>query len=116
MTDSIFAASSTTGAGSSERIAGEFMSQGAPSNPANVQEGSCLGGYEVLTPRVGTGFVDWAIEGYNLEGRAPAAVTKTEYDKHGDWMFDKKVTNPTTPEYEDSENYRTKDGNKTKKG
>ncbi len=106
MTDSIFAAASTTGVGSSERIAGEFMSQGAPSNPANVTEGSCLGGYDIMTPRVGTGFVEWAVSGYDLEGKAPAHVTTPDYDKHGDWMFDKKILPVTGPRLEDDENYR----------
>ena len=114
MADSIFAAASTTGVGSSERIASEFMSQGAPSNPSNVTEGSCLGGYDIMTPRVGTGFIQWAIEGHDLTGTAPAAVTDPNYDKHGDWMFDKKILHVTGPRHDDEDNYR--DGGSTQQG
>ncbi len=116
MADNIFAAASTTGAGSSERIAGEFMSQGAPSNPANVAEGSCLGGYEVMTPRVGTGFIEWAVSGYNLEGKAPAAITTPDYDRHGDWTFDKKILPVSGPVQHDDENYRDGKSHGQKKG
>ena len=115
MADSIFAAASTTGVGSSERIAGEFMAQGRPDNPSNVMEGECLGGFDIKTPRVGTGFIEWAIEGYNLEGRAPEAVTETNYNKRGDWAYDKKVLPFVAQPHEDDDSYH--DGDKhTKKG
>lgn len=104
------AASSTTPTSSCERIIAEFQSQGVPSNPSNVTEGSVLGGYDVMTPRVGTGFVEWAVSGYDLEGKAPAHVTNPNYDKHGDWMFDKKVLPVAGVTQHDSENYR--DGKK----
>lgn len=104
------AASSCTPVSSCERILADFQSQGAPSNPQNVVEGSVLGGYEVMTPRVGTGFKEWAMTGYDLEGKAPAAVTQPDYDKHGDWMFDKKVLPVLGPTHNDEDNYR--DGGK----
>src|ERR671925_369188 len=94
MADSIFAAASKTGVGSSERIASEFQAQGHPTNTTNVSEGSVLGGFEILTPKVGDGFVDWAISGYSLNGRAPAATTETDYHRKGDWRFDKVAINP----------------------
>ena len=111
MSDSIFAASSTTGVGSSERIAGEFMAQGAPSNPAHVVEGSVLGGFEVLTPKVGDGFCEWAINGYDLEGKTQKVPDKVCYDKHGDWMFDKSQITISAPASERAVN----DDNYTKK-
>ena len=83
------AAASTTPTSSCERIISEFQAQGRPDNPAYVAEGSVLGGFQIKTPKVGDGFVEWAIKGYDLEGKAPAASTETNYDKHGDWMFDK---------------------------
>lgn len=89
MADSIFAASSTTPPSSSERIASEFMAQGRPTNPATVSEGSVLGGLEIKTPKVGDGFIEWAINGYDLEGCAKNAPKGYDYDKHGDWLFDK---------------------------
>lgn len=100
------AASSTTPVSSCERIIAEFQAQGAPSNPSNVVEGSVLGGYGILTPRVGTGFVEWALNGYDLEGKAPEAVTTPNYDKHGDWMFDKKILPVVGPDHSDEDNYR----------
>lgn len=117
MADSYFAASSTTGPGSSERIANEFMAQGRPDAPGTVVEGECLGGFQVVTPKVGDGFIEWAISGYDLEGKTKSAPP-VNYDKHGDWLFDKTShTLPTTnglPEAKDyyNENY-AKNGTQT---
>lgn len=107
MADNIFAAASTTGQGSSERIASEFMAQGAPTNPANVTEGSVLGGIEVMTPRVGTGFVQWAISGYDLEGKTQNHPDGVNYNKKGDWMYDKNVGNVDGGT--DNDNYKPTD-------
>lgn len=116
MADNIFAASSTTGPGSSERIANEFMAQGNPSSPTNVVEGEILGGLDVRTPRVGDGFIEWAVRGYDLEGKHAGAPAGVNYDKHGDWMFDKTAidtnNNPHSAEQTYDMNYLT-NGNKT---
>ena len=100
MADSIFAAASTTGVGSSERIASEFMAQGNPAPATNhIAEGGIMGGFDVKTPKVGDGFIEWALTGYDpghdLEGKHKQAPDGVCYDKHGDWMFDKsQVTIP----------------------
>lgn len=88
------AAASTTPTSSCERIISEFMAQGAPSNPANVVEGEILGGFQIKTPKVGDGFIEWAINGYDLEGRIQNPPPGVDYDKHGDWMFDKAAVVP----------------------
>jgi hypothetical protein len=98
------AASSTTPVSSCERIISEFMAQGAPASSQNVSEGEVLGGFEIKTPKVGDGFVEWAIRGYDLEGKAPAAVTKPNYDKHGDWAYDKASIAVDHPASEDQIN------------
>lgn len=78
---------------SSERIASEFMAQGRPENPAMVpSQGEVLGGFEIKTPKVGDGFIEWAINGYNLDGRQNTNPGQDNYDKHGDWLFDKSQT------------------------
>ena len=110
MANSIFAASSTTPPSSSERVASEFMAQGRPSNPAMVpSEGQDLGGFEIKTPKVGDGFVEWAINGYDLNGRTKTNPGTDNYDKHGDWLFDKSTINvaPTTDAVNDN-NYSKK--------
>jgi len=83
------AASSTIPQSSCERIIAEFQMNGRPGNPANVVEGSVLGGFEIKTPMVGDGFIEWAIKGYDLEGKIKQPVTEPCNDPHGDWMFDK---------------------------
>src|SRR5258708_4768983 len=100
------AAASTTPTSSCERIIADFQAQGAPSNPTNVKEGSVLGGYEVMTPRVGTGFIEWAMKDYDLQGRTKDQVTEVNYDKYGDWMFDKKIIPPVGDHHADDDNYR----------
>lgn len=109
MADNIFAASTTTPPSSSERIASEFMAQGRPDNPATVSEGTCLGGFEIKTPKVGDGFVEWAIKGYDLDGRTKTNPGTDTYDKHGDWLFDKSTVSvaPTTSGVND-DNYTKK--------
>lgn len=112
MAESIFAAASTTPPSSSERIASEFMAQGRPTNPSTVSEGTILGGFEIKTPKVGDGFIEWAINGYDLEGKTKQVPDGVCYDKHGDWLFDKSsVALParsSTDAVNDS-NYSTKD-------
>ena len=98
--DNIFAAASTTGPGSSERIANEFISAGQPAPVQSyVPEGGVMGGFEIKTPKVGDGFIEWALNGYDaghdLDGRTKTNPGTDCYDKHGDWMFDKtQVTVP----------------------
>lgn len=90
------AASSTTPMSSCERIITEFQSQGRPMNPANViAGGGPVGGFEIKTPKVGDGFIEWAVNGYDLEGKIQNPPAGVNYDKHGDWMYDKsQVTVP----------------------
>ncbi len=107
MSDSIFAAASTTGVGSSERIASEFMAQGQPSSPSNVVEGEILGGFNIRTPKVGDGFIDWAIKGYDLEGKIQNAPAGVNYDKHGDWMFDKTAIDTNSNPHSAEKTYNT---------
>lgn len=103
------AASSTTPISSCERIIADFQVQGAPASAQNVQEGSVLGGFEVRTPKVGDGFIEWAIKGYDLDGTVKNPATDPCYDKHGDWMFDKaSVTGPVTQEQIFDQNYAKK--------
>lgn len=84
------AAASTTPMSSCERIITEFQAQGRPVNPANVTgQGEVLGGFNILTPKVGDGFVEWAVNGYDLQGKIQNPPAGVNYDKHGDWMFDK---------------------------
>jgi len=106
MADSIYAAASTTPTPSSERIANEFMAQGRPDNPANVDVGVTLGGYGIMTPRVGTGFTEWAVNGYDLEGKHPNPPEHVDYDKHGDWMYDKTILPVVGPQWKEEDNYR----------
>lgn len=108
------AASSTTPTSSCERILTEFQAQGRPDNPANViADGGIMGGFDIKTPRVGTGFIEWALTGYDsghdLEGHAPAAVTTPNYDKRGDWLYDKNVGNTVDG---DTNSYKTPPVNK----
>lgn len=100
--NSIFAAASTTGPGSSERIASEFMSQGNPQPVQHfVPEGGVMGGFEIKTPKVGDGFIEWALNGYDsghdLDGRTKTNPGTDNYDKHGDWMFDKTQVTASAP-------------------
>jgi hypothetical protein len=90
------AASSTTPTSSCERILTEFQAQGRPSSSTNVvAEGGVMGGFEVKTPRVGTGFIEWALTGYDaghdLEGKIQNPPAGVNYDKRGDWLYDKNV-------------------------
>jgi hypothetical protein len=73
---------------SCERILSDFQSGGRPA-PDGTVGAEILGGYEILTPKVGDGFVEWAVSGYDLEGKHSQAPAGVNYDKHGDWMFDK---------------------------
>jgi hypothetical protein len=111
MADSIFAAASTTPASSSERIASEFQAQGRPDNPAFVpSQGEILGGFEIKTPKVGDGFTEWAVNGYDLEGKTKQVPDGVCYDKHGDWMFDKShVHVPATVHGVYEDNYLKKE-------
>lgn len=77
----------------SEQLAAEFMSQGRPAE-AVQPAGECLGGFEVMTPKAGKGFSDWAINGYKLDGEHKDAPEGVCYDKCGDWRFDKMISNP----------------------
>ena len=57
---------------SSDRIAAEFMAQGRPA-PEPVQSsgsrpGDMSAGLEIKTPQFGTGFAEWAVKGYDLDG------------------------------------------------
>lgn len=113
--DSIFAAASTTGVGSSERIANEFIAQGQPAPvPHFIPEGGVMGGFEIKTPKVGDGFIEWALNGYDaghdLQGHTKTNPGKDCYDKHGDWMFDKsQVIVPETQEAVYDSNYAKKE-------
>lgn len=82
--------------GSSEKIASEFMANGRPAE-AVQPAGQMLGGFEVLTPKEGKGFVDWAVNGYKLDGCHKDAPEGVDYDKCGDWRFDNMIS---TTEYE----------------
>jgi hypothetical protein len=82
------AASSSTPTSSCDRIIAEFQSQGRPA-PAGTVGAEILGGYSIMTPKVGDGFVEWAVNGYDLEGKHKNPPAGVNYDKHGDWMFDK---------------------------
>lgn len=92
------AASSTTPVSSCERIISDFVNQGHPLSPTVVSEGTVLGGFEILTPKVGDGFSEWAISGYDLQGRTKQVPAGVNYDKHGDWMFDKTAIQTETSE------------------
>jgi hypothetical protein len=96
------AASSTTPTSSCEAILTAFQAEGRPGSQTNTQEGCVLGGFEIKTPKVGDGFIEWAIKGYDLEGKAPAAVTSPDYDKSGDWLFDKTAIQGGTTVSEDA--------------
>ena len=113
--DSIFAAASTTPPSSSERISSEFMSQGNPApSPNHIADGGIMGGFDIKTPKVGDGFIDWALTGYD-PGHDLNGCTKTNtgeycYDKHGDWMFDKSIVIvPSTQERVYDQNYAKKE-------
>lgn len=97
------AASSSTPESSCERIITEFQSNGRPT-PDGSGTGMVLGGYEVMTPRVGTGFREWAVSGYDLEGKHANVPSGTRYNPHGDWLFDKTIA-PTGVDT-DEHNYR----------
>lgn len=99
------AASSTTPTSSADRIVRDFIAQGAPSNPTNVVEGEVLGGLQIKTPRVGTGFIEWAINGYDLEGKIKNPPEGVNYSKSGDWLYDKNVG--TVDEGKDEHKYLT---------
>jgi len=90
---------------SCERIVSEFMAQGRPASPANVSEGEILGGFAIRTPKVGDGFIDWAINGYDLEGKIKNPPAGVDYDKHGDWMFDKTAVDATKAPHKAEEIY-----------
>jgi hypothetical protein len=101
------AASSTTPTSSCERIIAEFEANGRPAGNGTVGA-EVLGGYEILTPRVGTGFVEWAVSGYDLEGKHKNAPEGVDYNKSGDWLYDKKyISIPDSP-HDDDVNYREK--------
>lgn len=99
------AASSTTPESSCERILAEFESQGRPA-PSEASGGEVLGGFSVLTPKVGDGFVEWAVNGYKLDGQHKDAPPNVNYDRHGDWTFDKSVVvRPASEEALNDGNY-----------
>jgi hypothetical protein len=77
---------------SSDRIASEFMANGRPAGGADEGgKSTVLGGFAVKTPQVGDGFAEWAISGYNLEGTHSQATGKENYDKSGDWAYDRQT-------------------------
>jgi len=76
---------------SSERIAQEFMANGRPAGGADEGgKSAVLGGFQIKTPQVGDGFVEWAINGYNLEG-VNTSAEGVNYDKSGDWAYDRQT-------------------------
>src|SRR6202790_5558939 len=96
------AASSTTPTSSCERIISEFQMNGAPTSGSSfVPEGGIMGGFDIKTPKVGDGFIEWALTGYDaghdLNGRTKTNPGTDCYDKHGDWMFDKAAVDPKSP-------------------
>jgi hypothetical protein len=91
---------------SCERILAEFQANGRPEGNMTYGSGGSeiLGGLEIKTPRVGTGFVEWAVKDYNLEG--VNTNVPTDYNKRGDWLYDKEVAH--TDGADDDKNYRSK--------
>lgn len=92
---------------SCERICAEFEAQGRPAAPAmnslpGVNSAPQQGEYsielEVKTPEVGSGFVKWGTSGWDPEGKASPVPPGVDYDKKGDWLFDKQVA-PDTKAY-----------------
>jgi hypothetical protein len=73
---------------SCERICAEFEANGRPA-PSGALPDASVGGFEVKTPKVGDGFREWAVSGFNLDGMTKDVPAGVNYDKHGDWMFDK---------------------------
>ena len=73
---------------SSERIIAEFQANGRPA-PAGPLPDASVGGFEIKTPKVGDGFKEWAVSGFDLQGQTKVVPPGVCYDKHGDWMFDK---------------------------
>jgi hypothetical protein len=94
---------------SCERILDEFQANGRPAG--NLEYGSggseVLGGFAIMTPRVGTGFIEWAVKDYNLDGKTNDIPADVNYNKKGDWLYDKEtiaiVDGPG-----DDKNYRKK--------
>jgi len=111
------AASSTTPTSSCERIIAEFQMNGAPTSGSSfVPEGGIMGGFDIKTPKVGDGFIEWALTGYDpghdLEGKHKNPPDGVCYDKHGDWMYDKSQVSIPAPAAEravNDENYTRKE-------
>lgn len=75
-----------------EELAAEFMANGRPAE-ATQPAGECLGGYAIMTPKVGTGFKDWAINGYSLDGCTKDEPEGVNYNPRGDWRYDREIDN-----------------------
>lgn len=98
---------------SCERILAEFQAQGRPDAPGvnalpgvNVapQRGEYSIELEVKTPRVGTGFVEWGTTGWDPEGKIPNPPAGVDYDRRGDWLYDKETA--PADGHDDNKNYR----------
>ena len=75
-----------------------------------------MGGFEIKTPKVGDGFIEWALTGYDpghsLDGRTKTNPGTDCYDKHGDWMYDKSqvtIPAPASTSAVNDDNYTTKE-------
>lgn len=110
------AAASTTPQSSCERIIAEFQANGRPAGGSfEASKGAVLGGLEIKTPRVGTGFVDWAVQGYDLEGKHSQAPDGVDYSKRGDWIYDKTIMPQVKDTYTNDDDYRGDKGGPRKK-
>lgn len=98
---------------SCERILADFQAMGRPAAPAynalpgvNVapQTGEYSIELEVKTPRVGTGFIEWGTTGWDPEGRIPNPPAGVDYNRKGDWLYDKEVA--PADGVDDDRNYR----------